>query len=351
MKRMQCCVLAHLNGNKRAGHGQIQYDAISSYDIRVDLQAARPHEHEQELMTASEKTVSLLTCSMAADLDIFALLAASVDRHLDSRIRHDVVVPSADIAAFRIFETPNRQIIAQEDVLPVKLLRLPQFLELLAPLKSLFRRPLYLTPKGQLVRGWMVQQCLKIGMARQSTETAIMHVDSDVCFFRHLSPEDAFDGEHTRFFRAEGEIDYPMHNPWLNSAADFLGVSVPTKHQAHYVENCILWDTGVAKAMAAQIEDTHSRPLHEVIFAAKSMSEYYVYGLFAELFPAGEALLSQEFSFCNSYWPSDESAPVNFDELRRKKHPKHFAMAIQSTHRLDLDARQALYERAEQELV
>ena len=287
---------------------------------------------------------------MAADLDIFALLAASADRHVDAQIRHDVVVPSADIAAFRSFETPNRKIIAQEDVLPVQLLRLPQILELLAPIRSSFRRPLYLTPKGQLVRGWMVQQCLKIGMARHSAETAIMHVDSDVCFFRHLSPVEAFDGEHTRFFRPAGEIGHPMHIPWLKSAAAFLGVSVPTKNQAHYIENCILWDTGVAKAMASHIEATHSRPLHEVIFAAKSMSEYYVYGLFADLFPAGETLLSQDFSFCNSYWPSDESAPVNFDELRRKQHPKHFAMAIQSTHRLDLDARRALYERAEQEL-
>lgn len=102
--------------------------------------------------------------------------------------------------------------------------------------------------------------------------------------------------------------------------------------------------------MTDRVEATHGRPLHEVIFAAETMSEYYLYGLFADLFPAGETLLAEDIWFCNSYWPKDETAPVDFEALRRTRHPKHCAMAIQSTHHLDLTDRKALYERAEREL-
>ena len=302
------------------------------------------------MATMQGQSVALLTCSMAADLDLFALLAASVDRHVDPVIRHDVVVPAADLAAFRRFETRQRRIIAQEDVLPERLYRLPPGLRRLASIRQVFRRPLYLSPKGRLVRGWMVQQCLKIGMSCASEETAIIHVDSDVAFFRRFAPEQVFDGPQTRFFRAQGATRNPMHGPWLQAAAEFLGCAVPDGHQEHYIENCVIWDTRVARAMVAQIEAVHGRPLHEVIFAAQTMSEYYLYGLFAAQFPPGTTLAAQDVSLCNSFWPSDETAPVDFDRLRAKSHPQHRALAIQSTHAVTLEERAALYARAAREL-
>jgi hypothetical protein len=294
--------------------------------------------------------LALLTCSMAADSEIFALLAASIDRHVDPAIRHDVVVPAADLAAFRPFATGRRRLLAQEEVLPVRLRRLPSALRLLAAVRPMFRRPLYLAPGGRLVRGWMVQQCLKIEMARRCPEAAIMHVDSDVAFFRALRPGDAFEGDRVRFFRAEGATRNPMHGPWIAGASAFLGVPAPASWPAHYVENCVLWSSAAARAMVGRIEAVHGRPFHEVIFAAETMSEYYLYGLHADLFPEAAALAPGDVSFCNSYWPADESAPVDFEALRRALRPRHCAVAIQSTHQADTEARRALYARAEREL-
>lgn len=301
-------------------------------------------------MTIPKKSVSLLTCSMASDLDIFELLATSVDRHVESSIRHDVVVPRADLGLFRRFESSRRRVLAQEDVLPVSLLKLPKSLKYLARFKAGFRRPLYITARGKLVRGWMVQQCLKIEMARRAKEAAIMHVDSDVAFVRDFQSTDAFQEDRVRFFRADGETRNPMHGAWVQTACEFLGVALPESHRPHYIENCVLWSSTVARAMAEKVEAVHSRPLHDVIFSAKTMSEYYVYGIYVDLVTAGADLQAEDVSFCKSYWPDAETDAFDADAFMNGFDFKQRAIAVQSTNQLDLASRQALYDSVERKL-
>ncbi|WP_299733786.1 DUF6492 family protein [uncultured Tateyamaria sp.] len=298
----------------------------------------------------SSRRVGLLTCSMATDIDLFALLARSVDEHVADDIRHYVVVPGADLKQFAPYRTAQREIIAQEDIMPVRLRKLPTWLRHFAFLKAGLRRPVYLTPSNAVVRGWMLQQLIKIEMSRRAEEDATMHIDSDVSFFRVLQHEDAFKGDKVRFFKAEGETKNPRHKPWVASSCRFLDVPVPDHHLGHYIENCVLWSSAVTHAMVERIEQVHDRPLHEVIFAADTMSEYYIYGIFADFLAAPDLLAPEDVSFCNSYWPSDESEAVDFDSLRARLQPKHCAMAIQSTHKLDVAERAALYQRAEKEM-
>ncbi|KPP83950.1 MAG: hypothetical protein HLUCCA08_00415 [Rhodobacteraceae bacterium HLUCCA08] len=301
------------------------------------------------MTTAGASSVALLTCSMARDLDLFALLARSVDDHVDPAIPHRVIVPGAELAAFKPYATPRREIIAQEDVLPVKLWKAPRALRHLAFIKAGFRRPLYLAPGFKPVRGWMLQQLLKIDLARSAPEAAVMHVDSDVAFFRRFSADQAFAGGKPRFFRALGKTRNPWHRPWVEASCAMLGVAAPAEHDAHYIENCVLWGTDVTRRMAARIEEQSGKPLHEAIFAERTMSEYYLYGVFADLLGGADGLMPEEVSFCNSYWPDDETGPVDFDALKARLQPKHVAMAVQSTHQLTAQDRAALYRRADTE--
>lgn len=291
--------------------------------------------------------LTLLTCSMAADLEIFALLAASVDRHVDPDIRHRVVVPGADVAAFRRFASSRRDIIAQEDVLPVRLWKLPRTLRHLSFLREGFRRPIYLTARREVVRGWMLQQLIKIGMTRDAGTEAVMHVDSDVAFFRSLTHADAFEGDRVRYFRTEGTSHNPMHRAWVEGACRLLGVPPPARHDAHYIENCVLWSRRTLRGMADRIEATAGRPLHEVVFRAGSLSEYYIYGVYADLIARGQGLAEEPVSFCNSYWPGDQAQKVDLAALRDRLQPKHRAIAIQSTHRLSPAERARIYRQAE----
>ena len=296
-------------------------------------------------------TVALLTCSMARDIGIFELLAASVDAHVDTDVPHRVVVPAADLGVFKRFANARREIIAQEDVLPVRIWKAPAALRHLAFLRAGCRRPVYLAPGPRVVRGWMLQQFLKIDMARRAPEDAIMHVDSDVSFFRNFAAGDAFQNERPRYFRALGSTRNPMHKAWVQSSCDFLGVPAPEEHRAHYIENCVLWSRDVTHAMAEQIEAQQGKPLHEAIFDASTMSEYYLYGLFADLFDQEDRLAAEDVSFCNSYWPNNETDAVDFSSLADRLQPKHCAIAVQSTHKLTIPERQDIYARAEKELV
>ena len=108
--------------------------------------------------------VRILTCSMAKDIEIFALLARSVDDLVAPEIRHDVVVPGADLQAFKRFETAQRQIIAQEDVLPFRTFRVPGAIQRAVG----SRRPIYVDKRLKMVRGWILQQILNIEMSRKA---------------------------------------------------------------------------------------------------------------------------------------------------------------------------------------
>lgn len=293
---------------------------------------------------AKPPSMAMLTCSMASDIGLFELLARSVDRHVAPEIRHLVVVPGADMTVFRRFETARRQIIAQEDVLPERMWKAPAALRHLAPVMSGFRRPVYLTSGGRVVRGWILQQFLKIEMSRRSTETAIMHVDSDVFFVRPFRPEDGFSDGKTRFFRATGNSANPMHATWVASSCDFLGLPVPESYQVHYIENCVLWCAELVRAMADRIETRQDKPLHQAIFLASTMSEYYLYGLFVDMCGQADRLAASDVSFCQSFWSADQTARLDVDAVHAGIAPGNFAVAIQSTNDFPLEERRKLYE-------
>lgn len=301
-------------------------------------------------LTNQTGDLCLLTCSMETDLELFALLARSVDDHVDPRIIHHVVVPAADLSRFRAFANPRREIVAQEDILPERLRKLPAWLRHFAFMQAGLRRPIYLRPDRSIVKGWMLQQFLKIEMSRTLDAAAVMHVDSDVAFFRRLGPEDAFAGGRVKFFRVEGNTTNPMHDTWVEGACRFLGIPPPAQHGAHYIENCVLWSTMVARAMVARMQEEQGKPLQDILFAAETMSEYYIYGIFADFFPEAADLAAEDVSFCNSYWPAEETSAVDFEVLRRRLMDKHCAIAVQSTHDFTISDRARLYEAASRTL-
>lgn len=284
--------------------------------------------------------VELLTCSMARDLQIFGVLARSVDACVAGDIRHTVVVPGRDLPEFRQFKSPAREIIAQEDVLPMRLFALPQGLSRLAPLHGALRRPLYITPKLHVMRGWMIQQIVKIDYARQTGSRAIVHVDSDVFFIRPMTATDVLHDGKVAFFRVPEPSREPMHRQWTAAAAACLGLGPAADASAageiagtgHYIENCVPWSSDVVRAMIRRIEDVHGRPYHEVLLTFPSISEYFIYGLFADLLYDRPGLEPADRSLCNSFWPEQPDSPFDLNTAMAQMKPWHRALAVQSTH-------------------
>jgi hypothetical protein len=306
----------------------------------------------------------ILTCSMARDADLFAILARSVDAFVDPAIPHRVVVPRRDMARFAPFANARRQIVAQEDVLPVRFLRLPAAPRALSRIAGTLRRPLYLDRRFRLVRGWILQQLLKIEVARTASEDMVLHVDSDVFFFRRVAAADLFEDGRPRFFRvADGAAPRAEHAVWTSVARAMLGLPDDTPATCHYVENCIPWSTAAVRGMVRTMEAAQPRLWADTVLGARTFSEYFLYGVHADS-PAGMAaadgagnresgsggagLAGSDRSLCLSWWPTAGGAGASFAieaQLARVR-DGHVAMAVQSTEALDPDARAAAWRAA-----
>lgn len=277
---------------------------------------------------------------MARDLGIFAVLARSVDLCAGEDVRHVVVVPRSDLPAFARFATQKREILAQEDLLPMRLFALPKVLGRLAFLHDALRRPLYVTGKGQVTRGWMIQQLLKIEYARQSPAASVVHVDSDVFFVRPFTAADALTDGRLRLFRAQNVTLSAAHRRWTEIATICLGLDPQPGWSTHYIENCVPWSRDVAEAMVKRIEKVHGRPYHEVLLAQPTISEYFIYGLFADLLAEPGTLAAGDLSICQSFWPRDETESFDLDRQLANMKPWHRALSVQSTHSFSVEARE-----------
>lgn len=294
----------------------------------------------------SRESLTILTCSMARDAALFALLARSVDECAAADIPHKVVVPGRDMDVFRPFANARREIIAQEDVLPFRIYKLPGALKYLAPLAPSFRRPVYVNNRLSAIRGWILQQLLKIEMSRTATQAQVLHVDSDVFFFRPMQAGDTFTNGRPRFFFADGATGNPLHGGWIEAAGRMLGITPDPAQPRHYVENCVPWASEVVRGMTQRISETHGRPWYEVLLGEETLSEYYIYGLYVDHLCGTGTLAPDPMSFCHSYWPDTDDAPMQADAHVGGLDPRHFAMAVQSTHPLSVADRVAMYEKA-----
>lgn len=297
-------------------------------------------------MPEPAERLALVTCSMARDRDLFALLARSVDAHIPADIPHRVVVPASDMAVFRAFGSPRREIIAQEDVLPFRTVKIPNLPRALGALAGSFRRPFYVDRKLRMIRGWILQQILKIEMSRLAPEDAVIHVDSDVFFFRPMTAANVFHDGRPAFFAADGQSGNPRHGEWVQAAARVLGASVPADHRPHYIENCVTWSTAVLRDLVGHVENRHSRPWHQVLLAERSFSEYYLYGLYLDHVAGLSKVARTSSALCRSYWPAQGTTRIDLAALLANAGTTSYALAIQSTEPLPLTERIRLFEMA-----
>jgi hypothetical protein len=292
------------------------------------------------------RSALLLTCSMPKDRDLAALLFRSVDRWVSADIRHLVVVPGKARGEFRQFETSRREIVAQEDVLPYRVHRLPAGLSRLAPIVPGLRRPLYLSRSLKLVRGWILQQSIKFEVTRRAAEDAVVHVDSDVFFVRPFAAADVFGANGPRFFRTGGTTRNPLHRPWLETSARLLDLDLPPDFPNHYVENCVVWSSDIVRRIFARVEERKGTSLHQLLMRTRTFSEYYIYGAYVDLEPGPKAVEPVGTSLCNSFWPSSADQAFDLERLRAGASEEHKAMAIQSTIDLSPAQRAGIYEAA-----
>ena len=239
----------------------------------------------------------------APDLELFGDLHQSVLRWFPPDVLHLAIVNEPDLPLFQRFEGPRCTVVGVRDVLPSSVHPLP-----LTKLWVNLRRPV------PPLRGWILQQLVKLAAAEQASERVIVIADSDIVFVRPVTCATFAPGGRVRLFREDEGIDESLvrHVRWHAVSHDLLGLPPPPAPPLpDYVSSLNTWDRDVVRRTLRRVEDTTGRRWLEAIGGELRFSEWTLYGVFADQVEQARAVTITPASLCHTYW---ETVPLGVDE-------------------------------------
>jgi Family of unknown function (DUF6492) len=279
----------------------------------------------------------VVTPTHAPDLELFGDLHESVLRYFPADVRHMVVVNESDMALFRRFEGPRCLVIGVRDVLPRSVWALP-FTKLWMNL----RRPV------PPLRGWIIQQLVKLSVADQISERVIVMADSDLVFIRPVTVGTLAPGGRVRLYRLDDGVgeSLPRHLRWHAVAHNLLGLPPPPAPPLpDYVSSLNTWDRDIVSRTLRRVEDVTGRRWLEAIGRELHFSEWTLYGVYADQFERAENATLTPESLCHSYW---DNVPLTTDGaagVLSSVGPHDVAYMIGSKSHTPLSVRRAAHAR------
>jgi hypothetical protein len=213
----------------------------------------------------SDRSFAIVTPTYLPDLKRFELLAESLDRAAPS-VPHYFIVDGCDRSAFSHLTRGRRRLIESEAILGNWIMRMPG------------RRGLWFSLKALPVRGWIIQQILKIGATDLIPERTLVFCDSDTAFIRRFDRKDLLiDGKIGLL-----DIDFVNNNSrqWTATGRRLLGLPHYDGGYRNYVGNMICWNRETVKAMRQRIETSTGMNWQVALARTLHFSEYMVYGIF-----------------------------------------------------------------------
>ena len=222
-----------------------------------------------------------------------------------------IIVDRADLPLFRELESGSRRIVATEDVLPKRVWRLEA--------RRVGLRSNVFLHLGKPIRGWLVQQLVKLAACREVAADVIVHADSDVALVRRFAVETLVDDEgRVRLYRAPGVIDegLPGHVRWHRSAEQLLGLDPSPIPLPDYITSLVPWRRENALAMLDFLDRRFRRSWMRTISSAWDFSEYILYGRFvSEVLGEAGAQFATASSLCCDYWGPEPLSEAQIEGL------------------------------------
>src|SRR6516162_11382860 len=122
--------------------------------------------------------MAVITKSFAPDFELCTALNHSVLDNAPSTVQHHIIVPRSDLKLFGRLAGPRTHIRCEADLLPRTFVPVP-FSNIMVNLARPFPP----------VRGWMLQQVIKLAALAASEDGAVLVADSDVEFIRSFTAE------------------------------------------------------------------------------------------------------------------------------------------------------------------
>ncbi|PQZ91088.1 hypothetical protein CQ018_14070 [Arthrobacter sp. MYb227] len=284
------------------------------------------------------KTAVILTPSFLPDIVSFERLHASVLRHADESIMHHVIVPKRDLEAFQAIKSHRLQVWSENEFLPTGFVATGSISALGRRLpfwpRTLNCSAINLRYPWPPLRGWVLQQILKLSAATQLGSDCIVIIDSDVVLIKKLNASQFYSGATVRLYEQPAVVHEGMarHRVWTRVAREMLGLcGTDDATFPDYVGGIVSWDPALVRDCLHRVETVSGIPWASALSKQLHFSEFILYGTYVRNFGTLE---QQSYvkpnTLCHSYWspiPLDRSGASRFIEAYDKN---DIAVHIQS---------------------
>lgn len=280
---------------------------------------------------ADSADLAFVTPSYAPDLELCSDLNESVLRNTPGPVRHYIITPRRDVKLFSRLRGTRTEVLSVDEVLPRHVLSVPGanfWLNVRCPWPP--------------VRGWVMQQVIKLQMATQVNVGLLLMADSDVLLVRPVTAETFCVGGRTPFYRLDNEIgsDMPRHLVWHDVACKLLGVPPAPLPLPDYISPFNVWERRIAIALQERIQQTTGRHWLDAITGQMHFSEFVLYGMFVDKVLGTRANVTETRSmFCHSYWKRTPLDTAEADKFVRETPPGDVAIMISAKSGTPLEVR------------
>jgi hypothetical protein len=164
------------------------------------------------------------------------------------------------------------------------------------------------------IRGWIMQQLVKLRAATELDVDILLLADSDVRLVRAITTSTFQLGERTRFFCSPTAVTASMsrHRRWHQVAHDLLQLGpVGSPPLADYISPFNVWDRRVVLALKEKVESRRRRSWLDEIGGQLHFSEFILYGVFVDLILGETAPVAPtSVDLCHCYWETRPLSPL-----------------------------------------
>ncbi|VXA99943.1 conserved hypothetical protein [Arthrobacter sp. 9AX] len=283
-------------------------------------------------------TMAVLTPSYLPDLESFIRLHESVLQATDETTRHHVIVPRRDLTSFRAIGSPRLDVWSEADFLPSGFVATDGLAALRRRLPGLpptincsavnLRRP------WPPLRGWILQQILKLSAATRLSCDAVVVIDSDVVLVRRMPVETYIRNGAVRLYEKPGAVteDLSRHMLWTRTAYELLGIPwQPSPDFPDYIGGIVTWDPTIVRGCLTRIEDVSRSSWAGTVARRLHFSEFILYGTYARHFGTEHQRSFREPStLCHSYWSPTPLGRQEADAFVAAYNSSDLAVHVQS---------------------
>jgi len=269
---------------------------------------------------ATDSRFALVTPSYYVDFERCRWLCESVARFVPESVPHYLIIDRADRQLFAPLASSRTRLVLKEDILRGRLHQLP------------FARRWWVGLRSLPVRGWIVQQIIKLMIHEVASEDVLVFVDSGSFFVRPWEPKSTMRDGQVPLFYDQGKFyrEDDKTQEWNRVASKLLGLRPARDYDLGYINALVTWRRDNLLMLHQHIERVTGGPSFDALARTLTLSEYHVYGMYCDRILGDRARhyrTTQSLSL--AHWPEET---LDAKEIRRrlgeKLGPEHVLVLI-----------------------